>query len=96
VSLSIASVGDAVVLTIDRPEARNAIDLALAKKLAAALRLASQDPKARGVVLAAEGPVFLSGGDLKSSPPTPRTAVMGARCWRCSTTSWPSRRSTSR
>jgi len=65
VSLSIASVGDAVVLTIDRPEARNAIDLALAKKLAAALRLASQDPKARGVVLAAEGPVFLSGGDLK-------------------------------
>jgi enoyl-CoA hydratase len=65
VSLQVASVGDAVVLTIDRPESRNAIDHALSKKLAAALRLASLDPKARGVVLAAEGPVFLSGGDLK-------------------------------
>lgn len=64
-SLRIESIGDAVVLTIDRPESRNAIDHALSKKLAEALRLASHDPKARGVVLAAEGSVFLSGGDLK-------------------------------
>ncbi|MFO0762607.1 MAG: enoyl-CoA hydratase/isomerase family protein [Byssovorax sp.] len=64
-SLTIESVGDALVVTIDRPKSRNAIDHALAKKLGEALRLGAKDPKVRGIVLAARGPVFLSGGDLK-------------------------------
>ncbi len=65
-SLRIETVGDAVVLTIDRPESKNAIDVALARSLGEAVRLASRDPSVRGVVLTGAGEdTFVSGGDLK-------------------------------
>jgi enoyl-CoA hydratase/carnithine racemase len=63
--LRIESVGDAVVLTLDRPAVRNAIDGQTARALGEAVRLAGRDPQVRGVVIAAEGPTFTSGGDLK-------------------------------
>jgi enoyl-CoA hydratase/carnithine racemase len=65
VSLRVESIGDAIVLTIDRPETKNAIDRALARKLRDTIRLAEDDPGARGVVLTAAGEgTFVSGGDL--------------------------------
>jgi enoyl-CoA hydratase/carnithine racemase len=54
-----------LTLTISRPEARNAIDQALATALQDALTRASEDSSLRVVVLRSEGPVFLAGGDLK-------------------------------
>jgi enoyl-CoA hydratase/carnithine racemase len=63
--LRVEAVGDAVVLTIDRPETHNALDRALAQALADAVALAGQDPSVRGVVLTGGGDrTFMSGGDL--------------------------------
>ena len=63
-SLQIETVGAAVVITVDRPATRNAIDVATAQGIAAAITSASADPAIRGVVLAATGATYLSGGDL--------------------------------
>jgi enoyl-CoA hydratase len=66
VSLQVEAVGDAVVLTIDRPERKNAIDTALARRLGEAVRLAAADPRVRGVVITAAGSqVFVAGGDIR-------------------------------
>jgi enoyl-CoA hydratase len=74
-SLRVEAAGDAVVLTIDRPGARNAIDSKLAREIAGAIRAASEDPRVRGVVLTGEGQdTFVSGGDLKEL----RSIVAGA------------------
>jgi enoyl-CoA hydratase/carnithine racemase len=63
--LRIESVGDAVVLTFDRPDTHNSIDAALARALVDAVRLAAQDPSVRGIVLTGAGDrTFTSGGDL--------------------------------
>jgi enoyl-CoA hydratase len=67
-SLRIESVGDADsvrVLTLDRPATHNAIDAELARALVDAIRLASEDPSVRGIVLTGAGErTFSSGGDL--------------------------------
>jgi enoyl-CoA hydratase len=63
-SLHVETVGAAVVITVDRPATRNAIDGATAQGIAAAIARASEDPAIRGVVLAATGATYLSGGDL--------------------------------
>lgn len=53
------------VLTLNRPDAMNAIDMALAARLFAALDEAEQDPEARCVVLAGAGErAFSSGFDI--------------------------------
>jgi enoyl-CoA hydratase len=58
-------VGDAVVLTVDRPGTHNALDRALAQALADAIELAAKDPSVRGIVLTGGGErTFMSGGDL--------------------------------
>lgn len=65
-SLRVEAAGDAVVLIIDRPECRNAIDSAYAKRLAEAIRLAEADPRVRGIVITAEGSkIFVAGGDIR-------------------------------
>jgi len=65
-SVLVETIGDAAVITIDRPEAKNAIDLQVAKRLGEAIRLTTQDPSVRGIVLTASGSdTFVSGGDLK-------------------------------
>ena len=64
--LRVESVGDAVVLTVDRQSTHNAIDGALARSLADAVRLAALDPTVRGVVLTGAGDrTFTAGGDLR-------------------------------
>ncbi|MCZ7525355.1 MAG: enoyl-CoA hydratase-related protein [Acidimicrobiia bacterium] len=53
-------------VTLSRPEAANAIDLAMARELEeAALRL-DGDPSVRAVLLTGEGRMFCGGGDVKA------------------------------
>jgi len=52
------------VITLARPEARNAIGARLRDELTDALRLARLDPSMTRVELRGEGPVFSAGGDL--------------------------------
>lgn len=56
---------DAVtVLTIDRPEVRNAFDETLIAALTEAFAAAGRDAEVRAVLLQANGPVFSAGADL--------------------------------
>jgi 2-(1,2-epoxy-1,2-dihydrophenyl)acetyl-CoA isomerase len=58
--------GSVTVLTMNRPEKRNAIDLDLAEALADALESAMADESTRAVVLTGAGPVFCAGGDIST------------------------------
>lgn len=55
-----------LVITLNRPEARNALDGALAQGLAAALDLLESDDELRVGVLTGAGGTFCSGMDLKA------------------------------
>ncbi|GAA2019533.1 2-(1,2-epoxy-1,2-dihydrophenyl)acetyl-CoA isomerase PaaG [Catenulispora yoronensis] len=55
-------------ITLDRPEALNAIDAGQRDRLIALLRQASADPDTRAVVLTATGRGFCTGADLRSRP----------------------------
>ena len=55
-----------LTLTLNRPEKRNAINQAMINELIYALDTAKQEKDIRVVVLAAKGPVFCAGGDLKA------------------------------
>jgi enoyl-CoA hydratase/carnithine racemase len=52
-------------LTLNRPEARNALSIELMTALVQALGRAAGDPEARVVVIAAAGPAFCAGHDLR-------------------------------
>src|SRR5690606_7510308 len=52
-------------LTLNRPAARNALSLALMVALEAELQAIRQDESVKVVVLAAAGPAFCAGHDLK-------------------------------
>jgi enoyl-CoA hydratase/carnithine racemase len=66
-----------LVITLNRPEARNAVNLALAEGLAAALDELDAEPELRVAVLAAEGKGFCSGMDLKAFAAGERPWVEG-------------------
>lgn len=55
--------GDVLTITLTRPAARNALDVAMRDGLLEALVVLEADPSLRGV-LGGEGPSFCSGGDL--------------------------------
>lgn len=57
--------GAVAILTLNRPAARNSLSRAMLAGLQAALDGVAADPGIRAVVLAAEGPVFCAGHDLK-------------------------------
>ena len=57
--------GGVATLTLNRPQARNALSVALMTELDRALERISADRSVKVVVLAAHGPVFCSGHDLK-------------------------------
>lgn len=66
-SVRIDSPGDGIrVITIDRPERRNALDHATYSALSAAVRASDEDPAARVSVLTGAGGVFTSGNDIGS------------------------------
>ncbi len=56
--------GSLAVITLNRPERRNAMSLDLMLELIACLDQVSSDPQVRAVILAAAGKVFSSGHDL--------------------------------
>ena len=57
--------GAVFTLTLNRPEARNALSDALIADLQGALDKATKDPAVRVIILAASGPAFCAGHDLK-------------------------------
>jgi enoyl-CoA hydratase/carnithine racemase len=60
-----AQTGGVLRLTLNRPQARNALSSELMGQIQAALDGAAADNATRVIVIAAEGPVFSSGHDLK-------------------------------
>ena len=52
------------VLTMNRPERRNALSLALMLELIDCLEALGKDPEIRAIILAANGPAFSAGHDL--------------------------------
>lgn len=58
-------VGPIAVLTLNRPGARNSLSVAMIASLHAELNEISSDKAIRGVVLAANGPAFSAGHDMK-------------------------------
>ncbi|MBY0330876.1 MAG: enoyl-CoA hydratase/isomerase family protein, partial [Acetobacteraceae bacterium] len=53
------------LVTLSRPEARNAVNGALAAALEAAVDRIEADPEIRVAILTGTGPVFCAGADLK-------------------------------
>lgn len=61
-------------ITLNRPEKRNAINGTMTSELIYALDYAKQERDIRVVVLAANGPVFCAGGDLKAMHASPQAS----------------------
>jgi enoyl-CoA hydratase/carnithine racemase len=59
------NIGAIAVLTLNRPQARNSLSEAMLQALGAALTAIAQERAVRAVVIAANGPVFSAGHDLK-------------------------------
>jgi enoyl-CoA hydratase/carnithine racemase len=59
--------GRVAVVTLNRPEARNGLNVALLDRLEAALRDLDDDPDTGVVVLTGNGPSFCAGADLKEA-----------------------------
>lgn len=60
------------VVTLNRPERKNAIDLPLRHRLADVLEAADADPAVRSIVLTGAGGAFCSGGDISTMQRAPR------------------------
>lgn len=63
--LRVARHDSCAVLTVDRPGARNALDLATLRALHVAVQHAGEEPTVRSVIITGAGGAFISGGDLK-------------------------------
>jgi enoyl-CoA hydratase/carnithine racemase len=59
------TLGSIAVLTLNRPEARNSLSEGLIAELHAALKEIHDDASVRAVVIAANGPAFCAGHDMK-------------------------------
>jgi enoyl-CoA hydratase len=77
--------GAIVVLTINRPHRRNALDAQTLAELHRLLDTLNGDPAARAVVLTGAGDAFCAGADIKAQPDdlidaaaTPQTALLAA------------------
>lgn len=71
--------GPVLLVVLDRPEKRNAVDEAMTRGLDAAFARLESEPSLRAGVLAANGPVFCAGSDLLGGPgePTPEGGPYG-------------------
>lgn len=58
--------GGVMVITLNRPQARNAVNAAMSTAVGDALQLAQDDPEVRAVVLTGAGQTFCAGADLKA------------------------------
>ncbi len=57
------------IVTLNRPERRNALTIELLTELVAAIRLASDEPNERIIILRGAGAAFCTGMDLKAATP---------------------------
>jgi enoyl-CoA hydratase/carnithine racemase len=71
-------------LTLNRPQARNALSMALMADLLSALEAIGGDASVKVVVLAGSGPAFCAGHDLKELRGNPRRDAYEAVFARCS------------
>ena len=62
--------GGTAVLTLNRPEARNALDPSLREAFAAAIPQLRDDPEVKAVVITGTGGHFCAGGDVKAMKPS--------------------------
>ena len=76
--------GNIAILTLNRPAARNALSIALMEALDAQLRSVAEDPAINIVILAANGPAFCAGHDLRELRSTPTRAFYQATFALCS------------
>lgn len=74
----VATVDRVCTLTMNRPEARNALNLALQHELGAALLAAESDPDVDVVVLTGTDPAFCAGLDLRELADGAKNLVGGA------------------
>ena len=58
--------GNVLIITLNRPEARNAVNSALSTAVGDALQEAQDDPEVRAVVITGAGESFCAGADLKA------------------------------
>ncbi len=65
-------------ITLNRPEARNALSAVLVNEVYEHLQAANADPQVRSIVLTGAGPAFCAGADLKNPP---GSASTGTRSW---------------
>ncbi len=65
--------GATLLITLNRPERRNAFDLEVRQSLAQAVLQACDDQEVKAVVITGAGDAFCAGGDLKSLSQAPRT-----------------------
>ena len=65
------------LITLDRPDARNALDPAMLTELAAVWRRIAEDDEIRCAVLTGTGPVFCAGMDMKLTIPAARRLASG-------------------
>ncbi|MEO8049011.1 MAG: enoyl-CoA hydratase [Acidobacteriota bacterium] len=63
--LTLAFEGPAAIVTLNRPEQRNALSLALMHEVIECLGDLERDGQARAIILAAAGPAFCAGHDLR-------------------------------
>lgn len=76
-TLLVERAGAITTITLNRPEARNAIDMAMRQELIAALDEIEGDAAARVVILTGAGGHFCAGGDVKSMRARRSTAAEG-------------------
>jgi len=57
--------GEIAVVSMNRPEKRNALSLAMMRELDASLEAIGREPETRAVILRGEGPAFSAGHDLR-------------------------------
>jgi enoyl-CoA hydratase/carnithine racemase len=83
--LLLRQVQDAIAtITLNRPEARNALSMALMGEMLDAFRALGEDKSVKVVILAAAGPGFCAGHDLKELRSKPKREIYHAVFHRCS------------
>ena len=74
--------GAVAILSLNRPEVRNAYNVEMRDALFEALRAAADDPEIRAVVLRGNGPAFCTGGDVNEFGTAPSPTAARAVRWR--------------
>jgi 2-(1,2-epoxy-1,2-dihydrophenyl)acetyl-CoA isomerase len=75
-TLLVERAGGIATITLNRPDARNALDLTMRQEMLGVLDEIEADPTARVVILTGAGGHFCAGGDVKTMR-TPHTAAEG-------------------